>query len=47
MVLATIKRNTHGNPIRAKYRVIALGNLDPRTWTKNDCFAPVMQQLEF
>lgn len=35
-----------GNPVRAKYRIVALGNLDPHDWSKNDCFAPVLSQLE-
>jgi hypothetical protein len=32
--------------MRAKYRIVALGNLDPHNWSKEDCFAPVMSQLE-
>ena len=47
MAISTIKKNADGNPIRAKYRIVVLGNLDPHTWTKQDCFAPVMSQLEF
>ena len=26
---------------------MVLGNLDPHTWIKRDCFAPIMSQLEF
>lgn len=26
--------------------IFVLGNLDPHTWSKRDCFAPVMSQLE-
>ena len=26
---------------------MVLGNLDKHNWTKHDCFAPVMSQLEF
>ena len=33
-------------PERAKYRIVALGNLDPHTWSKQDCFAPVLSQQE-
>ena len=47
MAIATIKRDANGNPQRAKYRIVALGNLDPHKWTKQDCYAPVMSQLEF
>jgi hypothetical protein len=32
--------------VRAKYRIVALGNLDPNSWSKSDCFAPVLSQLE-
>jgi deoxyuridine 5'-triphosphate nucleotidohydrolase len=46
MAISTIKYDGQGNPIRAKYRIVALGNLDPHAWTKQDCFAPVMSQLE-
>lgn len=46
MAIATIKKDADGNPIRAKYRIVALGNLDPHLWSKNDCFAPVMSNLE-
>ena len=47
MAISTIKKNTEGKPIRAKYRIVVLGNLDPHTRSKRDCFAPVMSQLEF
>ena len=46
MAIATIKYDGQGNPVRAKYRIVALGNLDPNTWSKQDCFAPVMSQFE-
>jgi hypothetical protein len=46
MAIATIKKDGQGNPIRAKYRIVALGNLDPHEWSKQDCFAPVMSQQE-
>ena len=29
MAIATIKKDGEGNPIRAKYRIVVLGNLDP------------------
>ena len=46
MAISTIKRDGEGNPVRAKYRIVALGNLDPHNWTKGDCFAPVLSQAE-
>ena len=46
MAITTIKKDGDGNPNRAKYRIVALGNLDPHSWTKQDCFAPVLSQLE-
>ena len=36
MAVATIKRDEDGKPKRAKYRIVALGNLDPHLWTKTD-----------
>jgi len=46
MAISTIKYNEVGLPKRAKYRIVALGNLDPHVWTKADCFAPVMSLKE-
>lgn len=46
MAISKIKRDAHGNPIRAKYRIVILGNLDPHNWTKSDCFVPVLSALE-
>jgi hypothetical protein len=46
MAISTIKYGSDGRPSRAKYRIVALGNLDPHAWTKQDCFAPVLSQLE-
>ena len=46
MAISVIKKDGFGNPIRAKYRIVALGNLDTNPWTKQDCFAPVLSQLE-
>jgi hypothetical protein len=46
MAISKIKRDANGNPIRAKYRIVVLGNLDPHQWSKADCFAPVLSALE-
>mmetsp|Transcript_10476 Transcript_10476/g.14799 ORF Transcript_10476/g.14799 Transcript_10476/m.14799 type:complete len:182 (+) Transcript_10476:2-547(+) len=46
MAISTIKYNKDGMPTRAKCRILALGNLDPHTWTKEDCFVPVVSTFE-
>ena len=46
MAISIIKYDGNGKPNRAKYRIVALGNLDPHDWSKSDCFAPVLSQLE-
>ena len=46
MAISTIKYDEWGKPKRAKYRIVALGNMDPHDWSKQDCYAPVMSMLE-
>ena len=46
MAISLIKYDQNGKPDRAKYRIVALGNLDPNRWSKNECFAPVLSQFE-
>jgi hypothetical protein len=46
MAIAVIKKDGEGNSVQAKYRIVALGNLDPHSWSKLDCFAPVLLHLE-
>jgi hypothetical protein len=46
MAIEVIKKDGEGRPVRAKYRIVALGNLDPHLWSKSDCFTPVLSQLE-
>ena len=46
MAISTVKYDEHGKPKRAKYRIVALGNLDPHDWNKQDRFAPVMSLME-
>ena len=46
MAIAAIKYDGQGNPIHAKYRIVALGNLDQNIWSKSECFAPVLSQFE-
>ena len=47
MAVAVVKYNEKGQPYQAKYCIVVLGNLDPNNWSKSDCFAPVMSQLDF
>ena len=44
MTVSVIKKDKNGNPERAKYRIVVLGNLDTYAWDKHDCFAPVLAQ---
>ena len=46
MVIFTLKYSGDGKPVRCKYRIVVLGNLDTHNWSKEDCFAPVLSQLE-
>jgi deoxyuridine 5'-triphosphate nucleotidohydrolase len=46
MAISTIKYDENGAPKRCKWRIVALGNLDPYAWTSNDCYAPVMSMTE-
>ena len=46
MAISTIKYDENGNPKRCKWRIVALGNLDPHSWSNNECYAPVLSSLE-
>ena len=46
MAISCIKFDELGRPKRAKYRIVALGNLDPYQWSKQDCYAPVLSLME-
>lgn len=46
MAISKIKKDQDGNPDRAKYRIVVLGNLNPNDWSNKDCFAPVLSPLE-
>jgi hypothetical protein len=41
MNLFTVKKDKDGNPVRAKSRIVVLGNLEHRVWEKSDRYAPV------
>jgi hypothetical protein len=38
------KKDENGNPIRAKSRIVVLGNKNPHQWSKGDFFVPVTNQ---
>ena len=46
MAVSLIKYDEFGKPKRAKYRIVALGNLESHKWTKSECYAPVMSLME-
>jgi hypothetical protein len=37
-----VVKHTNGIPTRAKSRIVVLGNLEQRSWTKADCFSPLI-----
>ena len=46
IVVSTLKDDKNNKPKHAKYRIFALGNLDPPNWNHQDAFAPVLSLLE-
>ena len=42
MNLFTVKKDKEGNPVRAKSRIVVLGNHENRVWTREDRYAPVL-----
>jgi len=44
MRVLTIKKDKNLLPLQAKSRIMALGNLEERIWSKSDRFAPVLGQ---
>ena len=42
MNIFTVKKDKEGNPLRAKSRIVVLGNLEQRIWSKSDKYAPVL-----
>jgi hypothetical protein len=44
MVVQTIKHDESGIAVRAKTRVVALGNYETTPWKKSECHAPVLQK---
>ena len=43
MCVLTIKRDENLLPVRAKTRIVVLGNHEDRVWTKSEKFAPVLR----
>jgi hypothetical protein len=41
MCVLVTKKDEHEKSVRAKSRIMVLGNKDPHQWTKNDCLAPI------
>ena len=46
MAISRVKTDENGNPDRAKYQIVVLGNLDPHDWSNRDCFGPVLSSFE-
>ena len=44
MCVLTIKKDENLCPLRAKSRIVVLGNHEDRLWSKSDRFAPVLRQ---
>ena len=42
MGILTVKNDAEGQPVRAKSRIVVLGNHETTPWSKADCFAPVV-----
>jgi hypothetical protein len=47
MCILTIKKDENLLPLRAKSRIVVLGNHKDSVWSKRDCFAPVLCQDTF
>jgi hypothetical protein len=45
MSIFTVKPDEKGEPYRAKGRTVVLGNLEKRTWSKADRYAPVLSAI--
>ena len=45
MNLFTVKNDKEGNPVRAKSRIVALGNLERRIRSREDRYAPVLNSI--
>jgi hypothetical protein len=43
MSVQTIKQDENRNPVRAKTRIVAIGNYEETIWTKSEKYAPVLR----
>ena len=43
MCVLTIKTDENMDPVKAKSRIVVLGNLEERNWSKSDKYAPVLR----
>ena len=46
MAIATIKKDTSGDPLWAKYRIVVLTNHERWSWKNSDLYAPMCSQPE-
>ena len=46
IAISTVYHDDNGNSDRCKYRIVVLGNLDPKISPKSDGAAPVLSQME-
>jgi hypothetical protein len=44
MCVLTVKTDENNRPVCAKSRIVVLGNLEGREWTRPKCHAPVLRQ---
>jgi hypothetical protein len=43
MCVLTVKMDENNHPVRAKtIRIVVLGNLEEREWSRPECYAPVL-----
>ena len=43
MCVLLVKHDKHGNPDRAKSRIVVLGNFEERIYSKSDRYAPLLK----
>ena len=44
VLVLTVKTDENNKPVRAKSRIVVLGNMEEREWTQPECYAPVLRQ---
>ena len=44
MCLLTVKTDKNNRPVQAKSRIVVLGNLEEREWTRPECYASILCQ---